>query len=81
MEHDEIIAVVQAHKDGKDIQFFNRIDKRWNGINPPAWDFASHDYRVKPEPREWDMVLCCGSMCSCDAPCDEAEKVKVREVL
>lgn len=58
MTHDEMIAVITAHKDGKIIQF------RWKGSitpaakwkdvvgNKPAWQFEYNDYRVKPrEPR------------------------------
>jgi hypothetical protein len=54
MTHDEMIAVIQAHKDGKIIQGRSQIEHK------PAWcdrdkrflnfDFSLYDYRVKPEP-------------------------------
>lgn len=58
MTHDEMISVIQAHRDGKDVQL------RWrdNGLvwitvkAHPNWHFDRADYRIKPEPpkpREW----------------------------
>ena len=52
MTHDEMIAVIQAHKDGKTIQARNRDIGVWDDVDP-IWRFDSCDYRVKPEPREW----------------------------
>lgn len=63
--HDEMIAVIEAHKEGKPIQF--------RGIKPPnicgwetlttepSFDFWTYEYRVVPEPRkprEWWIYLC-----------------------
>lgn len=52
MTHDEMIAVITAHRDGKEIQV-----KRKDGVSTfgplwpnPLFDFAAYDYRVKPEP-------------------------------
>lgn len=51
MTHDEMIAVIQAHKDGKAIEF--RYDGEWKTCqdNNPLWNFTNNFYRVKPEPR------------------------------
>lgn len=51
MTDKEIIAVVQAHSEGKQIQFLDNHFKDWLDCNDngPAWDFSSYDYRVKPE--------------------------------
>lgn len=55
MTIDEIIAVLQAFKDGKAIQFAVRKSdpRKWLelSIRDLAWNFASYEYRVKPEPR------------------------------
>jgi hypothetical protein len=69
MTHEQIIAVVQAHKAGKTIQF-RRSDSRdypWEDsidlIERTSFNFSMLDYRVKPEPREWILVK--NTSCSC----------------
>lgn len=44
------IAVMQAYVDGKQIQSFHEIDKRWEDIADPNW-FQGTFYRVKPKPK------------------------------
>lgn len=53
MTHDEIIAVVQAHKNGKSIESRCREGSchRWLESKDPGWNFYDYDYRVKLEPR------------------------------
>lgn len=56
MTIDEMIAVLQAAKEGKTIQVKARISPKamWGGtVYSPTWDFSNFDYRVKPQPREW----------------------------
>jgi hypothetical protein len=60
MTHDEMIAVIQAHKDGKVIQFRPRIVRgEWmtkpKGV-APNWNFDKTEYRVKPMPKEYWLV-------------------------
>lgn len=52
MTDKEIIAVVQAHSEGKQIQYFNS-EGEWRDCadNEPCWEFCSTKYRVKPEPK------------------------------
>ncbi len=69
MTDSEIIAVVQAHKEGKQIQsrvrqdsplFQARIDGEWLGVPVGRWDFQNVEYRVTPEPRkprEWKAYV------------------------
>lgn len=55
MTTDEMIAVIQAYKDGKQIQYRNlQPGAGWNDVSPdgPAWCFNEVEYRVKPEPPE-----------------------------
>lgn len=53
MTHDEMIAVIQAHKDGKEIEFrdqrFTEF-KEWVQCREPHWNFRDCTYRIKPEP-------------------------------
>lgn len=51
MTHNEILAVVQAHKNGKQIQCKSKINSDWRDCydNKPHWNFQSFDYRIKPE--------------------------------
>ena len=50
-----MIAVMQAAKEGKEIQFRDRCnrgtDDNWVDAPSPIWNWATFDYRVKPEPR------------------------------
>jgi hypothetical protein len=68
MTDDEIIAVVQAHKEGKKIECrsIDRTNPHMNGTVSdwkqckPYWNFDLFEYRVTPEPRrprEWMCML------------------------
>ena len=53
MTHDEMIAVIKAHKDGNKIQSTPlSVHSLWGDDDSPMWNFALMDYRVKPEPLE-----------------------------
>jgi hypothetical protein len=60
MTHDEMIEVIQAHKDGKVIQC--RLKNATNAafkdryVKHAFMDFATHVYRPKPEPKEYWLV-------------------------
>jgi len=52
MTHDEMIAVLRAHKEGRAIQFRDAKDAgRWFDAGNYRWDFHHFEYRIKPEPR------------------------------
>jgi hypothetical protein len=53
MTIDEMIAVLQAAKAGKQIQFRWHSTAEWKDMSKLVWDFENYNYRVKPEPREW----------------------------
>jgi hypothetical protein len=61
MKHDEMIAVIKAHKEGKVVQYreVNSEKDEWVDATTPAWNFYECDYRVKPEItyRPWDKIL------------------------
>lgn len=50
MTIDEMIAVLQAYKEGKTIESKVKTTDIWNPISYPVWNFMENDYRVKPEP-------------------------------
>lgn len=50
MSADEMIAVIQAHKNGKMIERRPKDVRDWSDETGPVWDFFSSDYRIKPEP-------------------------------
>lgn len=51
MTNQEIIAVVEASESGKEIQFRDKRTENWLDCKlAPEWNFASREYRVKPEP-------------------------------
>lgn len=68
MTHDEMIAVLQAHKEGKAIQAKSKhdldLDAKWQAFTTHlacGWDTFTWDYRVKPEPpkpRERWIAFC-----------------------
>lgn len=50
MTHDEIIAVIEHHRNGGKLEC--RLQGElcsWHDIEIPTWNFATHDYRKKPE--------------------------------
>ena len=53
MTPDEIIAVVQAHKEGKEIELQPKgvAPMGWAYTTDPVWDFHHFNYRVRPEPK------------------------------
>lgn len=67
MTHDEMIAVIRAHKEGRKVEgrmnsarFPFAINHQWNTVEA-GHEFSFHDceYRVAPEPRkarEWTLV-------------------------
>ena len=51
MTHDEMIAVLTAAKEGKQIQIRGNHNPaaRWVNTQQPLWDFSTFSYRVEPE--------------------------------
>ncbi len=54
----EAIRVMQGWLDGADIQFREReFQNPWSDWKLKYWDFWNYEYRIKPEPREWEVLL------------------------
>lgn len=48
MKTSEMIAVMQAYEEGKEIEFRSKGSNVWHCTNP-EWNWAESEYRVKPE--------------------------------
>lgn len=48
MKPTEMIAVLEAHMQGKAIQFRSG-EADWKDVAKPAWNFLEYEYRIKPE--------------------------------
>lgn len=46
MTHDKMIEVIQAHKEGKNIEARNTLTGQWVRIPSPSFDFSYNQYRV-----------------------------------
>lgn len=55
MTPDEIIEVIQAYKEGKQIQYTSskHYHQLWEDTTHPTWDFSEFNYRIKPKPRTY----------------------------
>jgi len=90
MSDSEIIAVVQAHKEGKKIEFTTDGDN-WYLCENPMWNFTKSHYRVYTEPRkprEWCLEIAkdgsvynASRLHSADEPITGEKMVRVREVI
>lgn len=47
-EAKELLPIIQAYADGKQIQYFEEYTRRWEDITAPSW-IRGISYRVKPE--------------------------------
>ena len=88
--HDEMIAVIAAHRDGKAIEHrCPSVSKaewkplRSGKILPVLFNFDDFDYRIKREPREFSLIVTpYGNFYPADAElCPGWERIKVREVI
>jgi len=46
----EMIAVMQAYIDGKQIEYKDKKSNQWLDTQSPVWDWFDCDYRIKPAP-------------------------------
>lgn len=74
----ERIAVMQAWAEGEEIECCDRNDE-WKPCLSPAWNWVDFEYRVKPKPREWWLVLITGGLgdVACESEADAKRFVSV----
>lgn len=53
---DEMIEVLQAYKEGKEIELFDVTANEWIVITNPLWNFKDCDYRVKKNPTRLEVA-------------------------
>jgi hypothetical protein len=54
----EIINVVQAFEEGKEIEFLGKhTNNKWKTVETPGWNFDLFDYRVKQKEKELYQYL------------------------
>jgi len=58
MKHDldYMIAVMQAAKDGKEIEYLSSDKNKWIYVKKPIWNWHYYDFRIKPEPPKPEYV-------------------------
>ena len=44
----EMVDIMQAYQEGKQIQIYDKMHKQWVD-DEPNWNWGLHDYRIKPE--------------------------------
>jgi hypothetical protein len=80
MTHDEMIAVIAAHRDGKTIQYCRAHRENWVDIeSDPVWDFQFSDYRIKPEPLECWVNTYKNSIYNALHPTEDSAKAAANE--
>ena len=52
MTNNQIIAVIQHHEKGGQVQVSNKGQDHWIQAHNPVWDFHLSDYRIKPEEKK-----------------------------
>ena len=50
MTHDEMIAVIAAHRDGAAVEARYSLNGEWFLLETPRWTTNGTEYRIKPEP-------------------------------
>ncbi len=86
MTIDEMIGVLQAAKAGKTIQHqwgYSGKESKWIDIDTDnlAQNFVDYEYRVKPEPREfWVMIFSNGKNMGSNKDSKEEAEIYLREI-
>ena len=52
----EMIEVMTAAEDGKEIECIHKGGDNWGLVTKPLWNWASYDYSIKKEPRVFYIV-------------------------
>ena len=53
---DEMIAVMQAYKEGKAIEFSCKGMDGWSNAKAPYWDWVTYDYRIKKQTKKVKLL-------------------------
>lgn len=69
MTHAEMIAVIQHHTDGGEVEYKKNFGEHWLLMLHEVWNFAEYDYRIKEKPKtkvvyEWMYEMGAGLVIS-----------------
>lgn len=53
MTNQEIIDVVRAHQEGKEIWYQEKGTDEWDRVTDPSWNFDEFNYKATEPPREF----------------------------
>ena len=82
MTHDEMIAVIQHHKNGGKVQIQGNINGKWNDAESPKFNFLQCNYRAKPEPLVlWSAHYVSGGLCCSFTSESEARKFVTTSII
>ena len=56
MNIDEMIEVMQAYKNGKEIEMFDATQGKWIDVKNPLWNFFQCVYRIKKKPTRLEVA-------------------------
>jgi len=56
MTHDEMISVIQHHKNGGKVECKHMDNRKWENAASPLWNFNMFSYRAKPEPLTLNVI-------------------------
>lgn len=56
MKIDEMIEILEAYKNGKEIEMFDVTECKWIDVEKPLWNFANCVYRIKKYPTRLEVV-------------------------
>jgi len=76
----QFLPLVQALADGKTIQQ-RSLDDGWHDLHDVHFGNDFSAYRVKPEPREWDMWVSPRGELTQNSDMLTRESIRVREIL
>jgi len=54
-EAKKLLPIIQAYAEGKQLQI--QYKSEWKDVDDPSFTSPPGCYRIKPEPREWTLVL------------------------
>jgi hypothetical protein len=75
----QYLSLIQALAEGKTIQY--RSGSQWNDMIELEFVDPLELYRIKPEPREWDMYLTPKGELTPNSDMMMRESIRVREIL
>ena len=61
MTTQEMVKIIQAYEEGKELQSkLIREDTVWYDVKEPTFNFFEYEYRIKPKPKKYEItyIMC-----------------------